>query len=344
MKLIALLATATLAAVAPVYDWSTATGEHNQGYEESKALCRAVRDREPPRSDRRDPATAAALAGCDSEALYYGIGRTADPVKARQCAFLERDAGDSTVIGGSTMLMTIYANGIGARRDLDVATHLACGIEGAPFENHGRVMHLAALKQEKWPGSDFHFCDDITSGLAMGYCAGHGQRIAAAKREATLAQLAGGWSPAERQALAALLKAEADYAEAHAGGEVDMSGTARTAMAIAAEEAAHEEFVALLARLSAGTGPTGGSAAYRAADARLNAAYRQAMAAVPSGTSEEAHPGAVTKEGVRDAQRAWLRYRNAFVALARIRDPQAPPDGLAAWLTDQRTRLLQEEP
>ena len=339
MRLLALALTAAVSAAAPVYDWSTATGEHNDGFEESKALCRAVREREPPRSDQPDASAAAALAGCDSEALYYGIGRPADPVKARQCAFLERDAGDTMVMGGTAMLMTVYANGVGAKRDLDVATHLACGIEGAPFENHGRVMHLAALKKEKWSGSDFHFCDDITSGLAMGYCAGHGQRIAGAKRVAAVQALTRGWTPAERAALAALTKAENDYVEAHAGGEVDMAGTARAAMAITAEEAIHDEFVAMLTRLSAAAS-TSTSADDRAADGRLNAAYRRAMAAAPSATSEDAYPGAVTREGIRDAQRAWLRYRDAFLALARVKHPSVAPDGLAAWLTEQRTRLL----
>jgi len=97
------------------------------------------------------------------------------------------------------MLMTIYANGEGAKRDLDVAIHLACGIEGAPMESHGRVAHLAELKAKGWKGRDFHYCDDITSGLAMGYCASHSATMARALREKALAAMSAGWTPAEKQ-------------------------------------------------------------------------------------------------------------------------------------------------
>ena len=63
MKLVAMAAAALLGAAGAgqVYDWSEATGEHNEGFEESKAVCRAVKDREPPRADRPDAVTAAAV-------------------------------------------------------------------------------------------------------------------------------------------------------------------------------------------------------------------------------------------------------------------------------------------
>lgn len=223
------VALAIAAAAEPPWDWGDTRDDWNSspGFESSKALCRKLRDREPPESDRPDAAVAASLRGCDSEALYYGIGRPADPVRARQCAFLEAERDDAGVFSGRTMLMTIYANGRGANRDLDVATHLACGIEGAPMESHGRVTHLAELKAKGWKGQDFHFCDDITSGLAMGYCASHDATIAGALRDAALAAMASGWSVAEKQAFARLRAAHNAYVEAHGDGEVDMRGTAR---------------------------------------------------------------------------------------------------------------------
>ncbi|QAY77002.1 DUF1311 domain-containing protein [Sphingosinicella sp. BN140058] len=66
----------------------------------------------------------------------------------------------------------------------------------------------------------------------------------------------------------------------------------------------------------------------RAADARLNAAYRKALA----GAESEELPVAVTRTRTRicDAQRAWLRYRDAFLALAKIKFPTLSPDRLVA--------------
>jgi hypothetical protein len=258
-------------------------------------------------------------------------------VKARQCAFLEAGGRDEGYFSGRALLMTIYANGRGAKRDLDVAIHLACGIEGAPMETHGRIAHLAELKAKG--GGEFHFCDDITSGLAMGHCAGHHVRIERVRRDAALAALAGNWPPAHAAAFSRLRQAHEAFVEAHGGGEVDMSGTARAAMAFMAEEALRDELLALLQDLSAGRAPPAVAGGYRGADARLNAAYRARMAAIEPVDS----PGAVTREGVRDAQRAWLRYRDAFLAFASLRFPRVPRDGLAAWLTGKRTAMLAAE-
>jgi len=343
MKPLPFLAAALVLAAAaePPWDWGDARDEwaSSGDFATSKALCRRLRDREPPAADRPGPVAAASLKGCDSAALYYGIGMPADPVRARQCAFLESERGDGGVFSGRTMLMTIYANGRGAKRDLDVAIHLACGIEGAPMESHGRITHLAELKAKGWKGQDFHFCDDITSGLAMGYCASHEARMAGVRREAALAAMASGWTPAARAAFDRLRAAHAAYVEAHGSGEVDLSGTARAAMAIEAEEGLRDELQEVLERLRSGRALPTPAARLPAEDAALNAAYRKRLAEAGG----ETYPGAVTKEGIRAGERAWLRYRDAFLAFAAVQFPKVPRDELAAWLTRKRTALLMPE-
>ena len=331
---------AIAAAVEPPYDWGNVSEEwtNSPEFDHSKALCQRLSDREPPLSDRPDPATARSLKGCSSEALYYGIGMAADPVKARQCAFLEAERDDGGVFSGRTMLMTIYANGRGAKRDLDLAAHLACGIDGAAMESHGRVTHLSKLKQTSWKGQDFHYCDDITSGLAMGYCASHDSSLAGARRDKRLASIAAGWTTTEKQAFARLRTAHEAYVEAHGSGEVDLSGTARGAMVVGAEEALREELVAMLERLRSGGAPPVAAARLPAEDKALNAAYRKRLS-----ETGETYPGAVTRQGVQDSERAWLRYRDSFLAFAAIKFPRTPRNALAAWLTRQRTALLLQE-
>ena len=306
-------------------------------YAHSKALCRALRTREPPASDRPDAAAARGLAGCDSEKLYYGIGMAPDPVRARRCAFVEAGTKDGDgPFSGRAMLMTIYANGRGAARDLDVATHLACGLDGAPFESDGRVNHLAALKGRSRAGPDFDYCDDISSGLAMGYCAAHQSEIDGVRREAALGRLTAGWTPAERSAFASLRKAEDTWVDAHGSNEVDLSGTARAAMEIAAEDSLRDSFLETLRTLSAGKAPHFSAAQSAAADAALNAAYAKARKAVAA----DGGPGAPTRDGIREAQRAWLRYRDAFLAFAAVKFPGVSRDSLAAWLARDRTAML----
>jgi hypothetical protein len=343
MKRFPLLAVAlaiAAAAEAP-WDWGDTKDEWNSSpdFDRSKALCRKVRGREPPASDGPDRAAAASLKGCDSEALYYGIGMPEDPVRARQCAFLEAEREDGGVFSGRTMLMTIYANGVGAKRDLDVAIHLACGVEGAPMESHGRVTHLAELKAKAWKGRDFHFCDDITSGLAMGYCASHSANMAGPLREKALAAMSAGWTAAEKQAFARLRTAHEAYVEAHGSGEVDLTGTARGAMVVGAEEALREELVKVLERLRSGRALPTPAARLPAEDAALNAAYRRRLREVAEGGEFSG----MTPASVRTAERAWLRYRDSFLAFAAVKFPRVPRDELAAWLTRQRTALLMAE-
>jgi hypothetical protein len=344
LKGVAAAAMLLLLGAAEPWDWGTDSAEWYDAsdYAESKAICRAVANREPPAADRPDPAAVAALKDCDSEAFLYGIGMPPDPVKARHCAFIEAEAEQQGAgVFGRAALMTIYANGSGVERNLDVAIHLACGVEGAPAESHGRVLHLAALKRDG-PGEEpFHFCDNITSGYAGGICAAHGARIQDAERETAIAALTATWTAAEKEALAKLRAAHDAYAEAHAGGEIDMSGTLRWAFFVSAQQRLRGELLAMLQDLEGGRAPKLGAADYRAADTRLNAEYRKSLR---ERDGEQEFPGKVTRASVREAQRAWLRYRDAFLALAAIRYSHASRDGLGAWLTRQRTELLLNPP
>src|SRR5258708_1331388 len=71
------------------------------------------------------------LKNCDSEALYYGYDRPADPSAALQCAYYERAHQDPSVVAafaGPGVLTMLYANGKGVRRNYDLAIRFACEI------------------------------------------------------------------------------------------------------------------------------------------------------------------------------------------------------------------------
>jgi hypothetical protein len=97
--------------------------------------------------------------------------------------------------------------------------------------------------------------------------------------------------------------------------------------------------IEVLERLRSGRALPTPAARLAAEDALLNAAYRERLQAAAA----ESHAGAVTKEGIRAAERAWLRYRDAFLAFAAVQYPRVPRDELAAWLTRKRTALLTAE-
>ena len=306
-------------------------------YAPSKALCRKLGDREPPAADRPTPAQSRALKDCSSEALYYGQGMKPDYAKARLCAFVEDDAAKGEVFGGSTILMQLYANGLGVKRDLDLATAYACSIEGAPAERSGRVDHLAALKAHP-SAKRFDYCDDITSGLAGGFCAARDAEKAKDGRAARTGALEARLPPAARPPFKALQAAAARFTDAHGGGEVDMSGTARAQIEIDEEEATRDAFLAHVRSLLDGKWPRATSSEAQAADAALNVAYRKAQAFLATKDNSSTIKPAEAKA----AQRAWLSYRDAFVRFAGVASPAVGADGVTTLLTRERTTQLNE--
>lgn len=328
-------------------DWADAPEAKRPEYAASRAICARLKGVAPPAADAPTPAEAAALADCSSEALYFGIARPADPKAARLCASVEKRNADPQVTNfgytGDNTLMVVYANGLGAPRNLDVATALACRADGAPAENDGRVKHLAELKAKGWQGTDFSLCDDVTSGLMMGVCAGHEQLVARARREAGLAKVLAGWTPAERAAFAPLKRAEAAFADAHGRDETDLSGSGRGAFETEAEEKVNDAFVALLGDVEAGKLAPGGAADVKAdakaADDALNAAYRALLARAPELSR---YGSGLSAAGFAEAERLWIRYRDAWAAFAKVRRPDLPPDALLARLSRERAAQLRE--
>ncbi len=305
----------------------------------TRRICASVAAAAPRATDLPTRAQATALAGCDAEALYYGIGRPRDPAQARLCAFAQRGtkADDGSGFSGNAMLMTIYANGIGARRDLRLATHLACEIGGAPAEVDGRVADLAAKAAAHWTGHDFSWCEDVTSGLAGGFCAAHDQRIAAAKRQKLLDAFAAGLHGAAAARFADLRRAQATWAQARGGNEIDLSGTLRGAFVVQEEELQDRDFLDMIERLRAGRPPPLGAAQLRAATVRMNAVLARIAAAGPA---QMANWGTVTKQGIADTQAVWAGYRNAWGAFAAAAYPAWGSAGAEAWVTMKRADML----
>jgi hypothetical protein len=302
----------------------------------SKEICRRLGAPRPPARDLPTAAQAKALKGCDSEKLYYGHGGKPDYVRARQCAMIEAQGSDDLAFGGSTILMQVYANGLGVARNPDLATAYGCRVWGAPMELRGRIAHLQQLKTK--PETDFDVCDDITSGMMMGQCAGRASRGAAVERDARLKAMVARLPAPAARLYPEMRRAFDAFLDAHGTGEVDLSGTARGAFVAEEQDKVLDQLALDLGRLADGRWPPATAAEARAADAQLNASYRKALTWAAGKTYTTIKP-----EDIRNAQRAWLAYRDAFARFAAA-SGKAGGDAVLARLTRLRTAQLDALP
>ena len=296
---------------------------------------------------KQDPGTAPAT--CDAQALYYGTdgkGAGRDPVAARRCAYRERGAGaeietQSRPFGGSGVLMMVYANGLGVKRNPALAKRFACEYSGAPAEVSGRLAHIDAIAK----GADkqaMDLCDDVTSGMMMGFCASRDAEFEKVGRNARWTALQARWTPAQREAWGAVRKAADDYFASVSTEETDMSGTARGAFAVEARETLETALFDAVTRFEDGKRPTQKAGDFARADKALNATYKRTLAKLDTSRSGggSGQYGTVSAGGVRNTQRAWLRYRDAWVRFAALRWPGTSADAWKTWLTTERTQAL----
>jgi uncharacterized protein YecT (DUF1311 family) len=309
---------------------------------DSEAQCAELSKVELPVADMPKPADRTSLQGCDSSKLYYGAGAAPDYRGARLCAYMEREGEEQPEIGGAAVLMMIYANGRGIERDIDLARRFACETDGAPAELEGRLEHLTDIAELDASEVEFDICDDITSGYMSGVCARLGAEAAALGRVQRMHTLQKSWPPGKRSAYAILRRTADAYFQSRLEGEVDISGSARGAFVIGEQESLEDGFLQHLLDFDAGRLPRGDAEALKRADAALNAAYAEAMKQAKPENPDDTFGmlGSVRPEGIRAAERLWIRYRDAWADFGTSQYPDTTRDAWLHWQTEERTRML----
>ncbi len=142
-----------------VFPFNLYANDQNSNYAQVspqiKSICQQYLQTTIPAADLPSNFELESLKNCNATDLYYGIHQPADYIRARQCAFANKDYG---------ILTTIYANGKGVSRNWDLAIKFACQAGFAPDEIEGRVQHLLDMRSNTTSNLEFDFCDDITSG------------------------------------------------------------------------------------------------------------------------------------------------------------------------------------
>jgi uncharacterized protein YecT (DUF1311 family) len=168
------------------------------------------------------------------------------------------------------------------------------------------------------------------------------------RRIAPIAALARSRGKETQKALAALRKKAEAFTgnDASVFAEPNLGGTGYSTVILVGEIKRGEDFVATLERYTRERAPETNPTALKTADDALNATYTEVMAAYKA-EDEDAGKGTSGQDVLRQAQRSWIPYRDAWIAFYRLRWKEAaPPEALdreiAAALTEQRTKELGE--
>lgn len=276
-------------------------------------------------------------ASCHAEEMYYiklnqAVTSQAEWDRVRACA------GAS---GNHAVLMMLYANGYGVPRDTGMAIHYACKLKFvAKAEMEYRVKHLAAAR-----AADVRFdqCDDITSGAMEAVCAAIRERQDERVRNARLARISKMLSPAGRQAFSKLRAAAERYA-VEGVSEVDARGTAAAALSYQRQARLREQFMQAVLDAFNGKLPVSSPEEYARQDDDLNALY-QTIEKLPStqdGWPDRIGLSTISHTAIRNTERAWLAYRDAFIAFMRTLPSGSQPVAVKTLLTSQRIAQLNE--
>lgn len=309
-----------------------AAGAHaaDTSYDDMLAKARVDCAKAAPAWPARDRPPAG-QARCDAKNAYYGIGEPVDYAKARACAFQAKDEQND-----NDVLAMLYANGQGVARNFALARKAVCDAQAAPMEYQGRLEHLARMEAAKGAKPEtFDYCDDISSGAMMSYCASVRADLAQQTRDHGVAALSASWPAAQKAALATLRRHMETWVKAR-DGEIDLSGTARGEMLTEAEDAVHEEFAVMLASAEKGRIASVTPAHAKAVDDKLNATWKRVRAV------SEDRLGTVKQDDILHAQREWLRYRDAWIVFGKLRWPAISAATWSSFMAEGREKQLAE--
>ena len=246
-------------------------------------------------------------------------------------------------------LAETFANGDGVTRDFDIAEYFLCKAEEdmAPAELEGMLEHLGKMRTGE-ETADLKFCDHVTSGYGMSYCSGVRHEELMPQLEARIDKLHE--SVKQPTQFDELRTRGKEYVEAEFTriGEQSRGGTGYAAFSLEAEMSETEKLVESLERWTKERVPPTSVAEAKRADDALNAAYRAEQKRVIENIETLGEQYSDWKTLLRDAQRTWIAYRDAFAAYYAERwrgaaDAESLKREIVTQLTRQRTKELRNE-
>lgn len=298
-------------------------------------ICNSVASITIPTSDMQSPSEMKYYQNAKLDDYYLLVSK--DWVNYRKELIVGNDDGSNNY-----PIAEIYANGWGVKRNPLLAIALICKTKGDHYENIQMIDDLNKTKDLQRLKSKFSYCDYANGNNAFG-CDQEQQSIdqetADYNRDQKFTHAIKNWSVAQKAAFNALKLAAENFISEHANSEQDLSGTARDQIVIGEEEQLQDQFSHELKSFETSKMPK--DVDFTKADKALNVMYARVMQGVKKLPSEDLGL-TQTPDGIRKTQLKWLKYRDAWVAFAKVRYPNTAPNVFATWITKQRNAQLNE--
>jgi uncharacterized protein YecT (DUF1311 family) len=319
-------------------------------YPAALKACSAVQSLTLPVITPKDPADQNFLESCDSARVYYGLPYQSYS-DARRCALYQlahhpidpKADIDSASVFRVAVLAMVYLNGQDVPRNPDLALHAVC-LEEDPDGASWAEDWIAALvtRTSQSPPKPYDYCSDGPTiyKLTDLDCQSMENDLVQQKNEARLAKFMATWTPAQKTALKQFLTVFDSYDQAVVNNETEacITGTAGEQLVITSD--LRQQLFDNLTAFEQGHLPAFTQADYLVADKALNETYSGIIARMDKDIGECAKPSSM----IRDSERAWLRYRDAWLTFAKIRYPQIPAEAWLTVLSRQRTEWLKGSP
>jgi uncharacterized protein YecT (DUF1311 family) len=267
-----------------------------------------------------------------------------DAVIARKCAFVQIDQskikGEADFgISGEVVLIMAYANGIGVKKNLDVAIHFACALDGNEHWRDSQDDLVTALNMKKTANDNskiFDVCDHAAGPIGS-QCIARDRFRAEIKFEEKFREIQIKWSKSEIYLWQNMFKLFSKYVFQRSISEIDGRGTAYTSMVESDEKDQKGAFFSDVLNFFSGKTPKFIPGEFAKADRELNEVYKQTLKNILDNTDQGT---GISVDAVKKTQRAWIKFRDAWVAFAKEKFPSTNPEVWLLWLTQNRTKML----